>query len=124
MTLVDTSSWIHFLRRGGKEAVKKRVRDALADGSAVTCPVILAELWMGAASEKDRKDVQELQDVLHCLPIEQETWKLAYQLARSCCANGTPVPSTDLIIAACAFFHGASIETEDKHFALLQRYYP
>jgi len=124
VTLVDTSSWIHFLRRGGQEAVKKRVRDALADGSAVTCPVILAELWMGAASEKDRKDVQELQEVLPCLPIESEAWTLAYRLARACCANGTPVPSTDVIIAACAFFHGASIETEDKHFAVLQRYWP
>ena len=122
MTLVDTSSWIQFLRRGGNAVVKQRVRDLLKDGSVVTCPVVLAELWMGAGSVKDRQDVQELQDVLPCLPLNQQTWDLSYRLAGVCCERGTPVPASDLLIAACAFFHGAMIDAEDKHFGTLKTY--
>ena len=122
MTLVDTSSWIQFLRRGGDSAVKQRVRDLLKSGSVVTCPVVLAELWVGAGSAKDRQDVQELQDVLPCLPFEHATWELSYRLASVCCERGTPVPASDLLIAACAFFHGATIDAEDKHFATLETY--
>ena len=122
MTLVDTSSWIQFLRRGGDTAVKQRVRDMLKDGSVVTCPVVLGELWMGAGSVQDRQDVQELHDVLPCLPFEHATWELSYQLAQICRLRGTPVPVSDLIIAACAFFHGAMIDAEDKHLATLEDY--
>ncbi len=122
MTLIDTSSWIQFLRRSGDASVKQRVRDLLKDGSVVTCPVVLAELWMGAGSVKDSHDVQELQDVLPCLPFEHATWELSYELAQICRLRGTPVPASDLIIAACAFFHGATIEAEDKHLATLEDY--
>jgi len=120
VTLIDTSSWIQFLRRGGNATVKQRVRDLLKDGSVVTCPVVLAELWMGAGSVKDRQDVQELQDVLPCLPMEPLTWELSYRLAQICCQRGTPVPASDLIIAACAFFHGAMIDAEDRHLNTLE----
>jgi predicted nucleic acid-binding protein len=122
VTLIDTSSWIHFLRRRGESNVKQRVRELLKDGSVVTCPVVLAELWMGAGSVKDRQDVQELQDVLPCLPLNQQTWDLSYRLAGVCCERGTPVPASDLLIAACAFFHGAMIDAEDKHFGTLETY--
>ena len=122
MTLIDTSSWIPFLRRGGDASVKRRVRDLLNDGSVVVCPVVLAELWMGAGSAKDRQDVHELQDVLPCLPMDAQTWDLSYRLASVCCERGTPVPASDLLIAACAFTHEAAIEAEDKHSATLEAY--
>ncbi len=122
MTLVDTSSWIPFLRRGGEEPVKRRVRDLLNNGSVAICPVILAELWMGAGSVKDRQDVRDLQDVVPCLPIDQQTWALSYRLASICCERGTPVPASDLLIAACAFNYGATLDAEDKHFATLETY--
>ena len=78
MTLVDTSSWIDFLRRNGDATVKKRFSDLLNEGSAAVCPVVLAELWMGARSGNDRSDVQELQDVLPCVEIDARV-----QLTRS-----------------------------------------
>lgn len=77
---------------------------------------------MGAGSVKDRQDVQELQDVLPCLPFEPAMWVLSYELARICRQRGKPVPASDLIIAACAFFHGAMIEAEDKHLDTLEDY--
>lgn len=46
--------------------MKKRVQDLLNEGVAAVCPVVLAELWMVARSEKNRSDVQKPQDVLLC----------------------------------------------------------
>lgn len=122
MTLVDTSSWILFLRRGGDASVKRRVHDLLNEGAVAICPVVLAELWMGAGSAKDRQDVQDIQDVVPCLPVDQKVWDLSYRLAGACCQHGTPVPASDLLIAACAFSHGAAVDAEDKHFATLEAY--
>jgi len=70
VTLVDTSSWVHFFRRDGDPEVKSRVQNLLNEGSAVICPVILAELWMGAGSEKDRNDVRRLKEAVLSLEIE------------------------------------------------------
>jgi len=122
VTLVDTSSWIQFLRRSGDATVKKRVSDLLNEGSAAICPVVLAELWMGARSGKDRSDVQELQDVLPCLEMNLRVWEICYRLASACCRKGTPVPTGDLLIAACAFSHEAAIEATDRHFVTLEKY--
>ena len=44
MTLVDTSSWIQYLRRDGEAEMKEKVRSLLLDGAAVLCPVVIAEL--------------------------------------------------------------------------------
>lgn len=63
MTLVDTSSWIQYLRRDGEAEMKEKVRSLLLDGAAVLCPVVIAELWMGAGSKKDLDDLKDLSAV-------------------------------------------------------------
>jgi predicted nucleic acid-binding protein len=122
MTLVDTSSWIHFLRRNGEIHVKDRVRTLMDRGEAVVCPVVLVELWMGAGSVKDRQDISDIQSLLINLETDSRIWTRASKLATICCSKGTPVPSSDAIIAACAFVHGAGIEAVDAHFSTLARY--
>jgi predicted nucleic acid-binding protein len=122
VTLVDTSSWIHFFRRDGHPEVKSRVQNLLNEGSAVICPVILAELWMGAGSEKDRTEVRRLKEAVVSLEIEGQVWDRCYRLAALCCRHGTPVPAGDLIIAACAFVFEVAIEASDKHFPILEKH--
>lgn len=122
MILVDTSSWVPFLRKDGKLEIKARVVRILQEGSAVICPVVLAELWMGAGSPDDQAHVRQLEDVLPCLPMSDGVWERTYALARTCRARGTPVPASDLMIAACAFVHRASIEASDRHFLTLESY--
>ena len=77
---------------------------------------------MGAGSDKDRAAVQELKDVVPCLAMDDSAWEWSYRLAGICRNNGTPVPTGDLLIAACAFAHGAGIEAVDKHFSTLEKY--
>ena len=122
MTLVDTSSWIQYLRRDGEPEMKEKVRSLLSDGAAVLCTVVLAELWMGAGSKKDQDDLTDLGAVLRCFPMTDEVWECSFRIARVCRAKGTPLPSSDLMIASCAFIHGAKTLAKDKHFETLEGY--
>ena len=79
MTLVDTSSWIQYLRRDGEAEMKEKVRSLLLDGAAVLCPVVIAELWMGAGSKKDQDDLTDLSAVLRSLPISEEVWECSFR---------------------------------------------
>jgi predicted nucleic acid-binding protein len=123
MTLVDTSSWIHFLRKNGEPLVKARVRQLLESDSARTCPIVLVELWMGAGSEKDQSDVTKLEQKIPQLEINRHVWMRANRLSQLCRRHGTPVPASDVIIAACAFTHGAEIEAVDEHYTNLKQYH-
>lgn len=48
----------------------------------------------------------------------------AYEMARRCRAAGTTVPATDLLIAACAREHGATLEHADGDFDAIARAAP
>lgn len=119
MILVDTSSWIHFLRPDGNRAVRARVVAALEDGSACWCPVVRLELWNGIGGVRERAILTDFERVLQELPITAEVWNDAHALARRARLRGVTVPATDILISACASFHDADIETADADFARL-----
>ena len=102
MILVDSSSWIHFLRPNGDPTVRARVESALTAG------------------ERDRKVLRDFESVLPELSIDDEVWAAADALARRARSSGVSVPATDILIAACARRHGAELETTDADFALLR----
>lgn len=124
MILVDSSSWIHFLRPGGDPVVRARVEAALTAGEACWCPLVRLELWNGASGDRDRKILREFEDVLPELAIDDEVWTAAHDLARRARAAGVSVPATDVLIAACARRHGAELETADLDFELLAAVVP
>ena len=119
MILVDTSSWIHLLRRDGDPIVRARVEAALASGQACWCPVVQLELWNGAGGQREQKVLRDFAEALPNLPIDDQTWEASYDLARQARARGITVPTTDVVIVACAGRHGAAIESADSDFALL-----
>ena len=119
MILVDSSSWINFLRPNGDPVVRSRVEAALTSGEACWCPLVRLELWNGAAGERDRRILRDFEAVLTELPIDDEVWSTAYELVRRARAAGVSVPATDSLIAACARRHGAELETADSDFERL-----
>jgi len=119
VTLIDSSSWIHFLRPNGDPAVRARVESMLTSGDACWCPLVRLELWNGAAGERDRKILRDFEAVLPELPIDDEVWSTAYALARRARAVGVSAPASDILIAACARRHDAELETADSDFELL-----
>lgn len=116
MVLVDTSAWIHFLRPDGDVAVRARVEGVLREGTARLCPLVRLELWNGAGGERERKVLREFERLIPELGITSEVWADACELARRCRVAGVTVPATDLLIAACAYRHGAELEHEDSDF--------
>ena len=116
MVLVDTSSWIHMLRTKGDAAVRARVEALLQSGTACWCPMIRLELWNGAGGDREKKALRDLDRLLPELPITEEVWATANGLARTLHARGASVPSTDILIAACARHHGAGLEHADSDF--------
>lgn len=116
MILVDSSSWIHFLRPDGDRGVRERVVHALNDGEACWCSMVRLELWNGAGGERERSVLRQFERVIPELPIDAAVWAHAIQLARAARRAGVTVPATDLLIAACARHHGASIESADADF--------
>lgn len=119
MILVDSSSWVHFLRPNGDPVVRSRVEAALTSGEACWCPLVRLELWNGAAGDRDRKSLRDFEDVLLELAIDDDVWAGAYGLARRARSAGVSAPATDILIAACARRHGADLETADSDFEQL-----
>ena len=119
MKLIDTSAWIHALRPGGDQGVTGRVRALLEAGEAAWCPMIRVELWNGAQGEHEKRVLREMGRQLIELPISQEVWKHAVELACDARSKGKAVPTTDILIAACAICHGVPIEHTDEHFGLI-----
>lgn len=124
MVLVDTSSWIHFLRPDGDVMVRARVDALLKAGSARWCPVVRLELWNGAGGDREKKAVRKIEQLVPELSIVEDVWSEAYELARRCRAAGVTVPATDVLIEACARHHGAVVEHADGDFDQIVRVAP
>ena len=114
--LVDTSSWIHFLRADGDRRMRDRVSATLEAGTARWCAMVRLELWNGARGEREKKVLREFERLVPELPTTDHVWDAAFALARRCRVAGVTVPSTDVLIYACAAYHGAELEYADEDF--------
>ena len=119
MILIDTSSWIHLLRPDGDPEFRSRVEAALRSGDACWCPIVQLELWNGARGGREQQVLRRFAEVLPALPMDEDVWPVAYDLARRARSRGVTVPATDVAIAACARRHGARLESADRDFELL-----
>ena len=119
MVLVDSSSWIHLLRPDGDAEVRRRVEAALEAGDACWCAIVQLELWNGARGGREQEVLKRFSEVLPVLPMDDEVWSAAYELARRARSRGVTVPATDVAIAACARRHGAYLESADADFERL-----
>lgn len=123
MTLIDTSSWIEALRQDGNPEVRGRVQALLQTGDASWCDLVRVELWHGVRGAAERKMMEELDADVTLLPTTDAVWAKARALAQRSRAKGLTMPTTDLIIAACAWAHGVPIEHRDHHFTALQKFF-
>ena len=117
--LVDTSAWVHALRRKGDPVVRDRVSQLLADNQALWCDVVRLELWQGARDGGERKFLREMETEIRSLPVTQEVWDTACNVGAFARSRGLTVPSTDLVIFACAQVNKVGLEHNDQHFSRL-----
>lgn len=116
LVLVDTSSWIHFLRADGDTHTRARVSATLEAGTARWCAMVRLELWNGARGAHEKKVLREFERLVPELPTDALVWDAAFEWSRRCRTAGITVPSTDVLIFACAEYHGAALEHADEDF--------
>lgn len=117
--LVDTSAWIETLRTNGDPAVRARISALTADDRVVLCDQVRLELWNGARSATDHRLLRSLEEHIETVPTLPAVWTLARDYARAARGQGLPVPAADVLIAACAEYHGLGLIHQDSHFERL-----
>ncbi len=115
MKLVDTSSWIEYLRGRDSEAGDS-VEVLFLSGAAAWCDMTLVELWNGIRGAKEKRELAEMEKEVERVPVDAGVWRLATRLALRCREKGLTVPTSDIVIAACAVAHGLELEHCDQHF--------
>jgi predicted nucleic acid-binding protein len=113
--LVDTSSWIEYLRQL-ESAASHRVEELVLDGEAAWCDMTAIELWNGTRGAREKRDLAELEKEISLVAIDAGVWQIARKLARGCRGAGLTFPDSDIVIAACAVYYELEMEYCDSHF--------
>jgi predicted nucleic acid-binding protein len=123
--LIDTSVWIAVIRAGRRPSVAKARLHALLRGLVVaTTDVVYLELLRGARSPADFQALAQTLAVLQYLPVTAERWREAAQLGFALRRQGVNVPSPDLLIAAVAIAHNATLVHRDGDYELIAKHAP
>ena len=113
--LVDSSLWVHQLRKSGDAAKRQRVNALLEAGKAAWRATVRLELWRGVTNDAERKTLRRYEALLPDYEITVETWEEAIRLADRSRAAGVTVPLADLLIFACATLNELEIAHDDDH---------
>lgn len=119
--LVDSSMWVHQLRKAGDSSKRDRVNALLEAGEAAWCPVVRLELWRGVTNDAERKTLRRYEALVPDYAITTETWERAIRLADRGRAAGVSAPLADLLIFACAQLNDLEIAHDDEHFDSLAK---
>jgi predicted nucleic acid-binding protein len=115
MKLVDTSSWVEYLRDRESEAGDK-VETLVLSGEAAWCDITLVELWHGVRGAKEKRELADMENEIERVSVDAAVWRFASKLALCCREKGITVPTSDIVIAACAITHKLELEHCDTHF--------
>lgn len=119
--LVDTSAWLHALRKESVPAIKSRVDELLKDNLVVTTPMVKLELLGGTRTDKEFRRLKAYLDALDDVEIGDGEWERAYELSFNLRRKGLTIPYTDILIAACALTAGLTLMHVDAHFDAISK---
>lgn len=117
--LLDTSAWVPVLRINPLESLRKRVDQLLKENSAAIMPIVKVELLGGTKNEIEFERLNKRLNSLIYLDMNNEVWNKASKLAYDLKRNGITVPYIDIMIAATAIHHNATLLHLDKHFDII-----
>jgi predicted nucleic acid-binding protein len=112
--LVDSSVFIHYLRRGNDPSV--RLQELFPLSSLFTCGFIRLEVLRGIKFPPIHQSTSDFMDVMQNVPTDNRLWEEASTLAWELDRSGIVLPSQDIVIAACARRAEAAVHSRDKHF--------
>lgn len=122
--VVDTNIWIRLLRK--ENSAGAAMHRALNDGHQIIVPsMVYFELLRGLEKRGDSKSMAFFRGMLDsegCVYAEcsRPIWDLAIDFWVSACRQRKPREDADILIAAFARHHGATVVTENTgHFSHL-----
>lgn len=119
--VIDTNVLIGCFRR--EQGLSEKVSEY---DRILVCPAVLGEFKAGVDIEtkRGRKASERLDEFLDdpavaVVPCTDETADYYARIFKALRANGTPIPTNDIWIAASALEHGAAVLSGDGHFSLV-----
>ena len=117
--IIDTNILIECFQRN------RNISEAISQFDRIlVCPAVLGEFKAGLdVNTKRGKKVKGLLDeflddpAVVFVPFTDETADYYARIFKTLKANGTPIPTNDIWIAASAIEHGASVLASDEHFS-------
>ncbi len=122
MILADSSALIAYYRVDGLPKAQAAVARAIAADELAVNGIVQAEIVSHAATRQEFRKLRADFLAFHWLPLERATFDRASELGFALRRAGVTVPSTDLIIAACAMDAGATLYHLDRHFEQVARH--
>jgi predicted nucleic acid-binding protein len=119
--LVDTSVWLFALRKDPIPEIRDRIDALLREDLVITTGIIKLEILAGVRSEKEYKRLEMRLDALDQVETGSDLWRCACEYGFRLRREGLTVPSTDVLIAACAKEEEAVLLHADAHFDLMAR---
>ena len=107
--VVDTSIWIDFF--SGFEVPV--LEEALAAGTVVLPPIVVAELVSGARDTKARDQLRDLVLDLDVHPTPIDHWVRVGELRRTLQSKGISISTPDAHVAQCALGRDAGLLGRD-----------
>jgi predicted nucleic acid-binding protein len=119
--LVDTSVWLFALRKDPISDIKSRIDSLLGEDVVITTGIIKLEILAGAKTEKEYRRLKSRFDALDHVETDDDIWRNACDHGFRLRRKGLTIPSTDLLIAACALHAEAVLLHADVHFDLMAK---
>jgi tRNA(fMet)-specific endonuclease VapC len=115
--LLDTNVCVQYLN-GRSEAIRERIQQTDADDIAV-CSIVKAELFYGAQRsqhlERTLARQQQFLNLFLSLPFDDEAAMIYGRICANLAAQGTPIGSNDVQIAAIAFANDLTLVTHNTN---------
>ncbi len=116
--LIDTSLWIDFTRAKSPLPLKQFIKPHILHPEAHLAEPVTFEVLRYATPEENRLLTRQFQ-TFPVLTTPADLWKRAAELGQSCRKHGLNMGSIDLLIAAVALHHQATLVTFDDDFDLI-----
>ena len=114
-TLIDTSLWVDFTRARSPVSLKEFIAPYILDPQAHLAEPVAFEVLRHATTQEIPQLNRQFQ-TLPLLAVPTNVWTAAATVGQNCRNHGFTIGSLDLIIAAVAIHHGATLITFDDDF--------
>ena len=120
---VDTSIWIEYFR-GTVSVLTDLVEDLIGENRVFVNGIIIAELMIGAQTEKEKEFLSFSMDGLHFLELKRFAFIDAGGRGFLLKKKGISVPFSDLLIASQCIDNNLVLIDNDRRFDVIASHLP